>query len=636
MRTVLGTVSPYGVTGMAPYYLKSYYVGKVDPAASRDIVVLGYDVVQDDLLVARDICGQAPDVVGFSCYIWNIEKVLRLCQIIRAWMPRTHIVLGGPEVAPRAIELVQGDPALDVIAVGEGEVTFAQLLQHLERGEPEIHTITGIVYREDKHVRATSVRQPLASLNEIPSPFLAGIVEFDKMKGYLYGYETFRGCPFSCSFCYWGRMFDVRYFPMERVKAELAVVLHAGLERIWLADAVANLHKQRFKEFLRAVIDNDSSTIIDFEMIAELLDDETIDLLGLLRDGYVAFGLQSINYRALANINRKWDRDKFEVNVKRLRQRTDKIRIYIDLIYGLPGDDLRGYEASIRYAMSLLPHKIQPHPLLVLPGSPFFANPAAYGLVYDTRAPHVVRKSNTFSEADVEAAAGWTKNLFFYFNPAVNTTLIMLSQILREEPLDLFERIYRFVASRLDPVLVFTDIGVDKKSALSLNLLLEEFVRSVLPTESAYLAALIDVAAFAGYRTMYYFPRAVRDGTARAAGLNGSACLQLSRHVVLKRFSHDMGALSGGNLLRLPEELLRLKPRAYDVVFNLRTHSAYHVSPHLSELLAGCSGNRRLEQLVDALAAAHNLGVSEDTYATVRATFEELARHEVIAPAGYP
>src|SRR5204862_3668492 len=115
--------------------------------------------------------------------------------------------------------------------------------------------------------------------------------------------------------------------------------------------------KKRFKEFLRTVIQTNNRLVIDFEMVAELLDEETIDLLGQLHDGYIAFGLQSTNERALAAVERNWNREKFTTNVRMLRQRTDKIKIYIDLIYGLPYDTPQTYADGIRYAMSLMPQK---------------------------------------------------------------------------------------------------------------------------------------------------------------------------------------------------------------------------------------------------------------------------------------
>jgi hypothetical protein len=640
MKTQLVGLNPDGIVGMAPYYLKSYYMGKVDPVNGRDVLITGYDVNHECKLATNDICNQAPDVLAFSCYVWNMEQVLDICAKVRRHLPKTTILLGGPEASPRAMELLPKHSSVDIIAVGEGEITFAEVVDHYCTGRIELADIRGIVYREKGEIRANAPREVIKDLDEIPSPFLNGVVEFDKLKGYLFGYETFRGCPFSCSFCYWGRMMSVRYFSTERVKQEMAVILNSSMKRMWLGDAVANLNKKRFKDFLRTVIEANNGLIIDFEMVAELLDEETIDLMGQLHDGYVAFGLQSINHLALATVERKWNREKFTKNVRLLRQRTDKIKIYIDLIYGLPHDSPQTYEDGIRYAMSLLPQKIQLHPLLLLPGSPLFDHPQDFGLVYEEKAPHYVVESKFWSRADMEEAAKWTNKIFVYFNPAVNMTVIMLSQILNEDAFDLFNRLYAFITAKLDPTLIFSDIGIVRENALMLNDLLEEFIRAELGDEEsygAYLVPLIDAMAFVGCKTMFYASGGADDGTLLAGWNTSRSGVYpiLSRNVVLKRFSHDMSALYKGNLLRSPEELLRFEPTVYDVLFNLRTHSIYHVSEHVSDLLAASSGDHTLEELVERLAQTRNLAIDNGTYSAIQETFNDLARKQVVDLIGY-
>jgi len=631
MKTMLVGLNPGGIVGMAPYYLKSYYAGRVDAEAARNITIVGYDVGCDHLLAQREIVHAAPDVLGFSCYVWNVEQILELCADIRRDLPHAKIVLGGPEASPRATELMTKYPMLDVVAVGEGEVTFSEILQNFATGTDNLSGVKGTVYRDGGGIHMNEARPVIQNLDEIPSPFLTGIVEFEKMKGYLFGYETFRGCPFTCSFCYWGRMLSVRYFPMERIKAELQIILNSSLRRMWLGDAVANLHKKRFKEFLRAIIELDTDTIIDFEMVAEILDDETIDLMGQLRDGYVAFGLQSINHEALATVTRKWKEKEFTENVRKLRARTDKIKIYIDLIYGLPEDSPASYEKGIRYAMSLLPQKIQPHPLLLLAGSPLFDSPESFGIIYDENAPHYVLENKWWSRADMATAAAWSDKLFFYFNPAVNVTVAMVSQLLEEDPFELFQRLYNFVAERFDPNTVTTDIGIQRELALRLNDVLEEFIVVQLePRFTSYLPALTDVMAFAGCKTMFYAAGAADAGAISASFRSDMMYPALSRHVVLKRFAHDMSACYGTNTLRSPDALLGMKAAAYDVVFNLLTHSIYHVSEHLSELLAACSGNANLSELVVGLAQRRKLEMNSSAHDSLQETFADLARKQVV------
>lgn len=633
MKTFLVGLNPWGIVGMAPYYLKSYYAGRIDAEGARDITIAGYDVDCELQSATAEIIDAAPDVLGFSCYVWNVEQILDICSTVRHELRHTKIILGGPEASPRAVELMTKNTALDIIAVGEGEITFSEVLRQLTSGSQDLSQIKGVVYRDRGEVRANEPRPVIQNLDDIPSPFLSGIVEFEKLKGYLFGYETFRGCPFTCSFCYWGRMLTVRYFPMERIKAELGIILKSSLRRMWLGDAVANLHRKRFKEFLRTVISLNTATTIDFEMVAELLDDETVDLMGQLNDGYVAFGLQSTNDAALTTISRKWKEKEFGANVRKLRQRTDKIKIYIDLIYGLPEDSVEGYESSIRYSMSLLPQKIQPHPLLLLPGSPMFDNPESFGILYEEKAPHYVTQNNWWSPKDMARAAAWSDKLFFYFNPAVNTTVILVSQLLGEHPFDLFNRLYRFVSERFDPTKVTTDIGIQRELALQLNDILELFIRAELADEAPqpYLPPLIDVIAFAGCKTMFYSSWQVNGWPTDDSWMLGNAMYPtLSRHVVLKRFRHDMSAFYRHNILRSPEELLAIPRRTYDVVFNLLTHSVYHVSEHVNDLLAACSGEANLTDLVSGLVCRRNLWSDASTQKAMEDTFVDLARKQIV------
>jgi len=633
MKSLLVGLNPWGIVGMAPYYLKSYYAGCVDADDARNISIAGYDVDCDLQRATGEIIEAGPDVLGFSCYVWNVEQILDICSSVRAELPHTRIFLGGPEASPRAVELLTKNDAVDLVAVGEGEITFSETLHRFVTGHDDLSGVKGLVYRDRGEIRVNEVRPVIQNLDEIPSPFLTGMVELDKLKGYLFGYETFRGCPFTCSFCYWGRMLSVRYFPMERVKAELEIILQSSLRRMWLGDAVANLHRKRFKEFLRTVISLDTDTIIDFEMVAELLDDETVDLMGQLNDGYVAFGLQSINDEALATITRKWKEKEFTANVRKLRQRTDKIKIYIDLIYGLPEDNPEWYERGIRYAMSLLPQKIQPHPLLLLPGSPLFDNPEQFGIVFEEKAPHYVTENKWWSREDMARSAQWSDKLFFYFNPAVNMTVILLSQILDEDPFDLFQRLHAFVAGCFDPQSATTDIGIQREIALRLNDVLEEFIRGELPAGqyAAYLAPIIDVMAFAGCKSMFYSSDGSDSGFSGLSGIRSDSVVPtLSRHVVLKRFTHDMSAFYENNILRSPDELLELTPRTYDVVFNLLTHSVYHVSEHVSDLLAACSGTTSLSDLVSGLATTRNLYVDASARGALQETFADLARKQIV------
>jgi hypothetical protein len=276
------------------------------------------------------------------------------------------------------------------------------------------------------------------------------------------------------------------------------------------------------------------------------------------------------------------------------------------------------------------------HPLLLLAGSPLFDRPEEFGLVYEEKAPHYVLESKYWTREDMSVASKWTNKIFVYFNPAVNMTVIMLSELLEQEPFDLFKRLYEFITKKIDPTLIFSDIGIMRENALFLNDLLEKFIRTELrdPRFRPYLDPLIDAMAFVGCKTMFYTPEMAARISSSWGGATGNGksgiVPVLSRDVVLKRFSCDMARLYTDNVLKSPDELLRFEPKTYDVLFNLRSHSIYHVSEHVSDLLASSSGGHTLEELVQSLAEKKNLLVDEDAYLSIQETFNDLARKRVL------
>src|SRR5437763_5484956 len=117
MKTLLVGLNPDGIVGMAPYYLKSYYVGKFDSSQSSNIAITGYDVNTECDIAVDAITRQAPDLLAFSCYVWNMEQVLSICDTLRKQLPHMLILLCGPEVSPRAKSLLENHSCIDIVAV---------------------------------------------------------------------------------------------------------------------------------------------------------------------------------------------------------------------------------------------------------------------------------------------------------------------------------------------------------------------------------------------------------------------------------------------------------------------------------------------------------------------------------------
>src|SRR6266540_4024592 len=172
--------------------------------------------------ILRALVAEEAELVAFSCYIWNIEQTLRLIADLKKVQPQTFMLVGGPEVSFGAFELLERNQAVDCVIRGEGEETFRELAAAFAAaGACEtalLQEIAGLVFRNGEELIATSERAPLSSLDVVPSPFAAGLVDLTKPLVY---YESSRGCPFSCAFCMSSLEKGVRSFSMERIEADL-------------------------------------------------------------------------------------------------------------------------------------------------------------------------------------------------------------------------------------------------------------------------------------------------------------------------------------------------------------------------------------------------------------------------------
>ena len=172
---------------------------------------------------------EKPNIVGFSCYCWNMDKVLDLSRLLKQLYPEIKIILGGPEVGPVAHKYIMENPAVDIIVRGEGEVTFQELLRSYLGVDGSLASVKGITYRENDRIVSTEERPLLDDLGDIPSPYLAGILTPRDEVTYL---ETFRGCPYRCAFCFEGKNFPrLRFFPDPYDEIDKAVVMSVSVER---------------------------------------------------------------------------------------------------------------------------------------------------------------------------------------------------------------------------------------------------------------------------------------------------------------------------------------------------------------------------------------------------------------------
>ncbi len=332
-----------------------------------------------------------PTLIGFSCYIWNIEYITSVINILKTEIRGVKIVLGGPEVSFGYRELLI-DEKVDYIIAGEGEVPFKRLIARLENGE-NTDGIGG--------VRTISYETSSYFDNNVPkSPYTEEY--FKRLEGRISYIETVRGCPFSCSFCLSGRDEPVKYMPMEQVKEGLSLLVGSGTRTIKFVDRSFNVHEQRAIEIVKYIIENftESGVEFHFEIAADIMSQRLIDMFcsspkGLFR---LEIGLQSFNDSTLRAVNRSTDLERLKKTVMQLTD-CGKMHVHLDLIAGLPDEGLESLKQSFNEAMALGPNVLQLGFLKLLPGSPMAESPKG---VFMDKPPYEVISTPWISENELK------------------------------------------------------------------------------------------------------------------------------------------------------------------------------------------------------------------------------------------
>lgn len=337
------------------------------------------------------------DIICFSCYIWNISKVMSLAANIKKVKKETVIVLGGPEVSYDSKAFLEKHSFVDYMIRGEGEKTFTELLDFLVQGKGNINDIMGLSFIAGNEIIETGSREPISDLDELPFPYNS----FLPLKDKIIYYETSRGCPFYCTYCLSSVERSVRYFSPERVKKDLDFFIEKEVPQVKFVDRTFNLKPDRCLEIMRYIQEKDNGiTNFHFEMNGDLLDDEMLTFLKSVRKGLFQFeiGVQSTCEESLDAVKRKMNFEKFKENVQRLVS-YGNIHIHLDLIAGLPYESYETFKKSFNDVYALKPHNLQLGFLKLLKGSPLRNDYLKHGYIFREEEPYEVL-SNKYLSAD--------------------------------------------------------------------------------------------------------------------------------------------------------------------------------------------------------------------------------------------
>ena len=395
-------------SNLAVYDLKAY-----SSDYDKEVLLREYTINQPKDEILKDIYGSGADVVCFSCYIWNISFVRELIRDLAKILPETAFWAGGPEVSYDAENFLTEMPEVTGVLVGEGEKTFHDLLEYYIDGKGSLGEIRGIAYRDGEEIRHNGWRE-LMNLSEIPFVY-QHLEEFENRIIY---YESSRGCPFSCSYCLSSIDKKLRFRDLELVKKELQFFLDHKVPQVKFVDRTFNCKHEHAMAIWKYILEHDNGvTNFHFEVSADLLRDEEMDLMAKMRPGLIQLeiGVQSTNQETICAIHRHMDLDKLERCVDRVHSFRN-IHQHLDLIAGLPYEDYDTFHRSFNDVYQMKPDQLQLGFLKVLKGSLMKEEAEKYGIVHKEKEPYEVLSTKWLPYGDVLKLKAVESMVEVYYN----------------------------------------------------------------------------------------------------------------------------------------------------------------------------------------------------------------------------
>ncbi|WP_020617667.1 B12-binding domain-containing radical SAM protein [Paenibacillus daejeonensis] len=440
MNVVLSTLNAkYIHTSLALRCLKAY------SERDFDIDIAEFTIKDPAMNIVADLYARNPDVIGFSVYIWNIEETITVINMLRKIKPSLQIVLGGPEVSYDMGYWMDRLPEVDFIVVGEGEETFHHLLTEIA-GDRKFHMVFGLTYRKEKADGEIEIimnpPRPKLDLAQLPSPHRFN-EDIPHLPNRVVYFETSRGCPFSCQFCLSSIEVGVRYFDIERTKADLLYLIESGAKLIKFVDRTFNIKRDYALEMFKFLIENHQGTVFQFEITADIMRPEVLDYLaehappGIFR---FEIGVQSTNDLTNLAVQRRQNFTKLTRTVTKVKE-SGKIDQHLDLIAGLPHEDYDSFRKTFNDVFALRPEELQLGFLKMLRGTGMRLDADKHGYVFMDRAPYEILGNDLLPFGDIVRIKRVEDVLEKYWNAhRLDHTLLYLVERIYDSPFDFFQQ----------------------------------------------------------------------------------------------------------------------------------------------------------------------------------------------------
>jgi len=410
MKVVLSTLNAkYIHSSLALKYLRMSC-----STLPANIVIKEYTINNELLVILSDVYSEQPDVIGLSCYIWNIEMTLKLAGLLKKVLPNVSIILGGPEVSFDPLEVMKKHSFIDYVVQGEGENIVKALLAALYSHKP-VNNIDGLSFRQKEEV-IIGKPQVVEDVSTIPFPYCDS--DMEDLKDKIIYYESARGCPFSCQYCLSSATSGVRFFNLERVYKELEFFIRHNVKQVKFVDRTFNARKEHYLPILRFLAKQDCRTNFHFEIAVDILDNEVLDFLTEVPVGRFQFeiGVQSTYQPTLKKILRHNIWPKIVEHVTRIVS-CQNIHVHLDLIVGLPYENYAQFGQSFNDVYQLQPHMLQIGFLKMLKGAGLRDIADQCGYIFLDDAPYEVLANDYLTYGEVRKL----KILEEVFNQVYNT-----------------------------------------------------------------------------------------------------------------------------------------------------------------------------------------------------------------------
>lgn len=440
MKTVLVAINAkYIHSNLAVYSLRSYA-----RTFGYEPELLEFTINQQKDQILKGIYEAKPDLLCFSCYIWNLSYAEEIIEDIKKILPKVTIWAGGPEVSYDAPKFLKRHPEVDGIMCAEGEKTLTELISYYEIGKSQgksLDGINGIVYQENKTIHQTPLRD-IMNMDDLVFPY-EDLKEFEHKIIY---YESSRGCPFSCSYCLSSIDKKLRFRSFSLVEKELEFFLAHKVPQVKFVDRTFNCKKSHAMAIWTYIKEHDNGiTNFHFEIAADLLTEDEIALIQTMRPGLIQLeiGVQSTNEKTLAEIHRKTDFEEITRKVKAV-QKGENVHQHLDLIAGLPYENYESFGHSFNDVYALKPEQLQLGFLKVLKGSYMAEAAEGYGCVHKAKPPYEVLGTRWLSYEEILKLKGVEEMVEVYYNSGQFQKTIRAMEHLFETAFSMYEELADF------------------------------------------------------------------------------------------------------------------------------------------------------------------------------------------------